>query len=34
VLLGNASAGSFCARVFDSGSLTGPVDYEITVTHF
>jgi hypothetical protein len=34
VLLGNASSGSFCARVFDSGRLTGPVDYEITVSHF
>jgi hypothetical protein len=35
VLVGTASAGNFCVRVFDAaGSLTGPVDYELTVTHF
>jgi hypothetical protein len=33
-LTGTASAGSFCVRVFDSGSLSGPVEYELTVTHF
>jgi hypothetical protein len=35
VLTGNASAGNFCVRVYDAaGSLTGPVNYELTVTHF
>jgi hypothetical protein len=30
-----SSAGNFCLRVFDSeGSLTGPVDYTITLRHF
>ena len=35
-LVGTAgSAGTFCLRVFDSqGSLTGPVDYAITLRHF
>jgi hypothetical protein len=26
-------AGSLCARIYDVGTLTGPVDYTITVTH-
>jgi hypothetical protein len=26
-------AGSLCVRVFDVGTLTGPVDYTITVSH-
>ena len=30
-----SSAGNFCLRVYDAaGSLTGPVDYSITVRHF
>ena len=33
-VVGNASIGGFCARVFDVGRLTGPVDYTITVTHY
>ena len=28
------STGSFCARVYDVGKLTGLTDYEISVTHF
>ena len=28
------STGSFCARVYDVGKLTGSADYEISVTHF
>jgi hypothetical protein len=31
---GNASAGSFCVRLYDVGKLTGPVDFEVSVTHF
>ena len=34
-LVGTASVGNFCVRVFDAaGSLTGPVEYQITVRHF
>ena len=34
-IAGSASSGAFCVRVFDAGgTLTGPVDYELTVTHF
>ena len=34
-ITGTAStAGSFCARVYDVGSLTGPVSYQIVVTHY
>ena len=34
-IIGNASVGSFCVRIFDSGGrLTAPVDYTVTVTHF
>ena len=34
-LLGTVASlnGSLCIRVYDVGSLTGPVDYTITVTH-
>ena len=28
------STGTFCARVYDVGKLTGLTDYEISVTHF
>jgi hypothetical protein len=28
------SIGSFCVRVYDVGKLTGPVDFEVTVSHF
>jgi hypothetical protein len=28
------STGSFCARVYDVGKLTGFADYEISVTHY
>jgi hypothetical protein len=32
---GSASTiGAFCVRIYDVGKLTGPVDFEITVTHF
>jgi len=32
---GTATAtGNFCARVYDVGKLTAPVDYQISVTHF
>ena len=31
---GTASAGAFCVRLYDVGKLTGPVDFEVTVTHF
>jgi hypothetical protein len=35
VVTGTAtSTGSFCARVFDAGKLTAPVDYQVSVTHF
>ena len=34
-IIGNASAGPFCVRVFDSrGDLPAPVDYTLTVVHF
>ena len=34
-IAGTASVGNFCVRVFDSaGTLSAPVDYEITVRHF
>jgi len=35
VLTGTVSslAGTLCARVYDVGALSGPVDYTITVTH-
>lgn len=34
-VVGTASTiGSFCVRIYDVGKLTGPVDFEITVTHF
>ena len=34
-VLGTAtSTGNFCARVYDVGKLTAPVDYQISVTHF
>lgn len=35
-LAGTATtAGSFCVRVYDAaGTLTGPISYEVTVTHF
>jgi hypothetical protein len=34
-IIGTASAGNFCVRVFDpNGSLTAAVDYTISVTHF
>ena len=34
-VIGNASVGSFCVRVFDAaGTLPAPVDYTVTVTHF
>ena len=34
-LLGTVASlnGSLCIRLYDVGSLTGPVDYTITVTH-
>jgi hypothetical protein len=28
------STGNFCARIYDVGKLTGPVDYTLTITHF
>ena len=28
------STGSFCARVYDVGKLTGLTDYELSVTHY
>ena len=32
---GQASTiGAFCVRIYDVGKLTGPVDYEVAVTHF
>ena len=34
VVTGTASVGAFCVRVYDVGRLTGPVDYEVIVTHF
>ena len=33
-ITGTASVGAFCVRVYDVGKLTGPLDYEVTVTHF
>jgi hypothetical protein len=35
-LVGNATAtANYCVRVYDAaGSLTGPVQYQVTVTHF
>ena len=34
-IAGSASSGAFCVRVYDAGdTLTGPVSYELTVTHF
>ena len=27
-------AGAFCVRIYDVGRLSGPVDFEIIVTHF
>jgi hypothetical protein len=34
-LVGRASTGNFCVRVYDaSGQLAGPVDYQLSVTHF
>src|SRR5262245_24262178 len=29
-----ASTGIFCARVYDVGKLTNPVDFQVDVTHF
>jgi hypothetical protein len=29
-----ATSGNFCARVYDVGKLTGPVAYQVVVTHF
>ena len=29
-----SSTGAFCVRIYDVGRLTGPVDYELRVTHF
>jgi hypothetical protein len=34
VVTGTASAGAFCVRIYDVGRLTGPIDYEVIVTHF
>jgi hypothetical protein len=35
VLVGNATTvGNFCVRVHDVGTLTGPVDFTIRLTHF
>ena len=34
VVPGTASVGAFCVRVYDVGRLTGPVDFEVVVTHF
>lgn len=35
VIVGTASVGNFCVRISDpNGTLTGPVDYELSVTHF
>jgi hypothetical protein len=34
VVPGTASVGAFCVRVYDVGRLTGPLDYEVVVTHF
>jgi len=28
------STGNFCARLYDVGKLTAPVDYQISVTHY
>ena len=34
-LIGTASvAGNFCVRVFDAGKMTGPVNFQVQVTHF
>jgi hypothetical protein len=34
-IVGTATVGNFCLRVYDAGgTLTGPVDYEVTVRHF
>jgi hypothetical protein len=35
-VVGNATAtGNYCVRIYDAaGSLTAPVEYQITVTHF
>ena len=34
-IVGTASAGNFCVRIFDSGgTLSGPVEYTIIVRHF
>jgi hypothetical protein len=34
-IIGNASVGVFCVRVFDSAArVTAPVEYTVTVTHF
>ena len=34
VVTGTASVGAFCVRIYDVGKLTGPIDYEVIVTHF
>jgi hypothetical protein len=33
-VVGNASVGDFCVRVYDAGFLTESASYTITVTHF
>ncbi len=33
-VVGTASAGTFCARVYDVSRITQPVEYGITVRHF